>query len=568
MELLSHPVVSVVILLGVLVFVHEAGHFLVGKAFGIAVESFSIGFGPQLISLRRKETVYRIGILPLGGYVKFYGSTRSEPVPEHIKGREFYKASLIGRIATVSAGPLANFILAIGIFTGLVMYGIQSPPAVVGQVMAGSPAENAGLEFGDRVTRIDGEEIRSWKDLSRAIESLPGESIAIEVDRNGVQVPLTIVPDTVDDSELGKQKGRIGISPLMVPNTITITDLDGPAGAAGWVTGMRVISAQLDRSEPVEIRYWPELSKIIDKAKIDPSIQTLILKAVKDEKKIGEGEKKKGASVSEPLVLSIPVDKLRGVGMEAALGFTDSQLTIEALTDKAKGLSFDLKPGDHIESWNGKEFSQLVELGQVLADYAKATASVSIIRDGLPVQKELALAPVELQKAEGKVTRYSLPVSFLGALEKPELVTEQYSNPFKALVYGFNETSYAIEMIAVSVAGLFTGQMPLNALGGPIAIAKVASDSAKLGLQTFLFSMAWLSVNLGLLNLFPIPVLDGGQLVLLFAEGVKRRPISEVVVENYQKIGFVMVLALIIMATYNDLGRFWANMVKSMEAMF
>lgn len=568
MELLSHPVVSVVILLGVLVFVHEAGHFLVGKAFGIAVESFSIGFGPQLISFRRKETVYRIGILPLGGYVKFYGSTRSEPVPEHIKGREFYKASLIGRIATVSAGPLANFILAIGIFTGLVMYGIQSPPAVVGQVMAGSPAENAGLEFGDRVTRIDGEEIRSWKDLSRAIESLPGESIAIEVDRNGVQVPLTIVPDTVDDSELGKQKGRIGISPLMVPNTITITDLDGPAGAAGWVTGMRVISAQLDRSEPVEIRYWPELSKIIDKAKIDPSIQTLILKAVKDEKKIGEGEKKKGASVSEPLVLSIPVDKLRGVGMEAALGFTDSQLTIEALTDKAKGLSFDLKPGDHIESWNGKEFSQLVELGQVLADYAKATASVSIIRDGLPVQKELALAPVELQKAEGKVTRYSLPVSFLGALEKPELVTEQYSNPFKALVYGFNETSYAIEMIAVSVVGLFTGQMPLNALGGPIAIAKVASDSAKLGLQTFLFSMAWLSVNLGLLNLFPIPVLDGGQLVLLFAEGVKRRPISEVVIENYQKIGFVMVLALIIMATYNDLGRFWANMVKSMEAMF
>jgi regulator of sigma E protease len=108
----------------------------------------------------------------------------------------------------------------------------------------------------------------------------------------------------------------------------------------------------------------------------------------------------------------------------------------------------------------------------------------------------------------------------------------------------------------------------LNALGGPIAIAKVASDSVKMGWQSFIFAMSWLSVNLGLLNLIPIPVLDGGQLVLLFAEGAMRRPVSEAVIENYQKIGFVMVLALIIMATYNDLGRFWTSMLKGLSGIF
>ncbi len=431
-------------------------------------------------------------------------------------------------------------------------------------------ADTAGLKFGDRVTSIDGEKIHSWKDLSRAIEGLPGESIAIEVVRDGIAVSLIIVPDAVDDSELGKQKGRIGISPLMVPNTITITDPNGLAAAAGWRTGMKVVSAQTDSNQPVEINYWPELDEFIKTSTADGAVQVLTFKAVNVTKPQDEKNNQSDSIYGEPLALTINSDKLKGSSIEAALGLTDSQLTIEALNEKSKikAGDFALQPGDHIESWNGKEYSQLLELGGVLSDYANPSATVSIVRDGARLEKEVALAPVELQKAEGKVTRYSLPVSFLGALEKPELVTEQYSNPFKALAYGFQETAYAIEMIGVAVAGLFTGQMPLNALGGPIAIAKVASDSAKLGLQTFLFSMAWLSVNLGLLNLFPIPVLDGGQLVLLCAEGIKRRPISEVVVENYQKIGFVMVLALIIMATYNDLGRFWANMVKSMETLF
>ena len=130
------------------------------------------------------------------------------------------------------------------------------------------------------------------------------------------------------------------------------------------------------------------------------------------------------------------------------------------------------------------------------------------------------------------------------------------------------ETVRQTGVIAAAVYGLFTGDMPLKALGGPISIAKVASDSVKMGWMTFASALALISVNLGLLNLFPIPVLDGGQLVLLAPEGIRRRPLSVLAIENFQKIGFVMVLALIAMATYNDLSRFWTSMLEGVAGFF
>ena len=151
---------------------------------------------------------------------------------------------------------------------------------------------------------------------------------------------------------------------------------------------------------------------------------------------------------------------------------------------------------------------------------------------------------------------------------EPEPLVERYSNPFRAVAYGVRQTAVQTHELFGNVISLVSGEIPLKALGGPMLIAKVAGDSARRGWQTFIASMALISVNLGLLNLFPIPVLDGGQLVLMLVEGLKRRPLSEAALENFQKVGFTMVLALVVLATYNDLSRFWRSMLESVVGKF
>jgi len=142
-------------------------------------------------------------------------------------------------------------------------------------------------------------------------------------------------------------------------------------------------------------------------------------------------------------------------------------------------------------------------------------------------------------------------------------VIEKYSNPLSALRYGFEETGRQMVMITGALFHLVSGEIPVKALGGPIMIAKVAGDSAKLGWQAFLTSLAMISVNLGLVNLFPIPVLDGGQMILFSVEGILRRPLSERAMEAFHKLGFICVMALVLLATYNDLSRFWKSMLTS-----
>jgi regulator of sigma E protease len=204
---------------------------------------------------------------------------------------------------------------------------------------------------------------------------------------------------------------------------------------------------------------------------------------------------------------------------------------------------------------------------QLLAN-TSPTVTVTILRHLQRRDVEVPLKGIEAQRADGPVTIYTLPVSFWGQSIEPEPVIEKYDSPFAALAYGLKQTGAETRELIGNVVSLITGDIPLKALGGPMLIAKVAGDSARRGFQTFLGSMALISINLGLLNLFPIPVLDGGQLVLMGAEAVRRRPLREAAIENFQKVGFAMILALVVLATYNDLSRFWKSMLESVVGLF
>ncbi len=560
MEILSNPVVATVIFLGILVFVHEAGHFLVGKLCGIPVEIFSIGFGPSLFNFNRNKTNYRISIIPLGGFVKFYGMVPSEPVPEHIKGREFYRAPLLARLATIAAGPIANFLLGVVAFALIGMIGMQHPKAIVGEIMPGSPAEKSGLQFMDVITAVNGEPIRYWRDLERVISENPMAKLQVKVKRsNGSNADLTIVPEAIEDKNLAKTKGRIGISPNFIPPILTVIE-KGPAAAAGLKTGDRVKSITWN-GVSAPLKYYRQMLEILNQPVKTPQTELVF--------SVESLPSQNGDSAAQPEIKDIAID-ISGISFENSselvgkLGLSDSQLTIDD-PDKESSV---LQRGDYLVSWNDQPIGTIFGLNEIIVDNRLPEVRLTIIRNGETMVVKPQLKPVDVQKIEGKVTIYTLAVTFLGSLEQGELIEERYTNPIAAVNFGISETFSKSSMIAGAVIGLFTGDMPLKALGGPIAIAKVASDSVKLGFLPFLNILALISINLGLLNLIPIPILDGGQLLLIGAEGIARKPLPESAIEGFQKIGFVMILALIAMVTYNDLGRFWASMMQGFSTLF
>ncbi len=557
MDLLSHPLIAIVLLIGLLVFFHEMGHFLVGKACGIAVEVFSIGFGPVILSWSRRETNYRISLLPLGGYVKFYGALPSETVPPEVKGREFHRAHVGKRIATVAAGPLANFLLAIATFAGMGWVGIPLPPPVVGEIMEGSPAAKAGLQFMDRIRSINDVAIETWRDVQTQIVGAPGRPLHLEVERDGQRLKIEVVPSAVDDPDglTQKPRGQIGIAPSFIPATLTLTDPLGVAAGVGLKTG-DYVEALIVNGEKTPIRYWRQLESALRRIWADPAV-TEIVWTVKP-----VIYKADGNDFGPERSVAMSLSGVRVLDREPweQIGITHAQLTIAAIDDTS--LTALLQPGDQIIQWGDVAVKDAFQYRDAVMAKQAPSMEVTVLRQGKPLTQTIPLKSHDVQKAGGKEIFHSLPVSFLGAMESPEPVIEQYRNPLKAIAYGVRETLDKTVLIGSMVAGLFTGDMPLGALGGPIAVAKVASDSVKMGWMAFFGSLAMISINLGLLNLFPIPVLDGGQLLLLFTEGVRRRPLPEIVVENYQKIGFVMILAVLVLATYNDLSRFWASMLK------
>lgn len=553
-EILSHPIPAVVILLGLLVFVHEFGHFIVGRLSGIAVETFSLGFGPKIISVNFRGTEYRLSWIPLGGYVKFAGAHPAESIPAGLPGRPFRETPLPLRAATILAGPAANFVMAVVVYAILGASGIPHPPPSIGEVIDGSPAEAAGIRHGDVFTSIDGKPTTTWRDIESKIASSPGQKLTITVKRGEGETTLELTPAKVDTTDiLGKPVsiGRAGIALGMQPPIITVTKPDSPAAKAGLVTGDRIDAVTI-AGERRDIKSYADLEVAFRDA--NQSNAGLVLHAsTTTPTKSDVGTSPRDVTI-EP-----------GVPLAKDFGLHDSQLTVAEAKEGAKEA---LQPGDWIAGWNGAPVRDLYDLTEKLLANTSPTARVKVVRGGTDVESEINLTPVDVQKPEGLVTMYRLPVIFWAQPEDPEPVIEKYDGLISAVGYGISETGRQTAELGGTLVRLFTGDIPLKALGGPMLIAKVAGDSARHGWQTFLASMALISINLGLINLFPIPVLDGGQLVLMAAEGVKRRPLRETAIENFQKVGFAMIMALVVLSTYNDLSRFWKSMLASVAGLF
>jgi regulator of sigma E protease len=424
---------SFAFVLGVLVFVHELGHFLAAKRVGIRVLKFQLGFNPTIISFRRGDTEYGIGALPLGGYVKMAGESPEEP--RSGRSDEFLSKTKWQRFQVLIMGPVMNLLLAL-IVTAVVLYkGAEVPiyedqPPVIGAIAAGSPAEKAGVQIGDRMTSVAGHRVDTWKDFLLTVGTRPNREIAIGLIRGGAPMTLQVTPTPAADSRF--EIGDVGVFPDVHPR----------------VPGV-------NRGEP---------------------------------------------------------------------------------GDRAG-----IKPGDVIAAVNGKTITFRSQLMDAIATHPEQPVTISVLRDGhrLDIQ-----ASPERRGAKG----------WLG-IQIAEATKSIQPGPLEAVRMSVQQNIQGAGLIFQTIWGLMTRQTSPKQLLGPVAIAQLSGEYAQVGWIALLGLMANISLNLGLLNLLPIPVLDGGHIFIMALEGVARRDFSVRVKEKMLLAGFVVLMMLMVTVIYNDLAR-------------
>lgn len=446
-----------VVTLGILVSIHEFGHFWVARRCGVKVLRFSVGFGKSLWSRTdRHGTEFSIAAIPLGGYVKMLDE-REGPVAEYEKHLSFNAQSVMARIAIVAAGPIANFLLAILALWIMYMAGIRTLMPQVGEVLPNTPAAAAGILPGDEIVAVNGHETVGWQAVNMELLSFIGETTALTLSvRSGEpgQVPDGVVRDRrveVSDWMMGEEQPNpirsLGIVPFTpkVPAIIGRLEEGGAAMAVGFHEGDRVVSVN---REPV--RGWVHFVEIIRSSP--------------------------GQS------LSVQMDRQ---GQRESL-----TVTPRSRTDEGVGIGY-IGAGVQSVAW-------------------------------------------------------------------PEaLVRNLQYGPFQALAKGAQATWSLTSMTLESLWKMVTGLVSVKNLSGPITIAKVAGTSLESGLENFLYFLAMLSVSLGVLNLLPVPVLDGGHLLFYTVELVRGKPLSEKTQMLGLKIGVTLVVGVMMLAMYNDLSRFF-----------
>lgn len=426
---------SFLVVLGILVFIHELGHFIIAKLSGVGVLKFSLGFGPKLIGIKRGETEYLISALPLGGYVKMVGESPGEEISPEDKEKSFTNKPVSKRAAIVVAGSIMNLVLAFVLLPFIYLIGIQVPTylekeAIVGYVVKDEAADRAGLKNGDIIISIDDNQIKNWEELSNVIISNPNKSMNLKIKRDGEIKEIKFA------TEASLQTGG-GVAGFLPPMSPTVGGLNKgfPADVAGLQIGDTIISVA-----GIKINHWIELQQAIQGSK-------------------GEGQ----------------------------------QIFIKRGSET---FDVNMKP-----QWS---------------DDIKAYV--------------IGISPIQ------------------------ETITRRYG-PIGALIEGTKKMGELTIMTFVVIKKLFFGEISIKTLGGPLMIAQVAGQAAETGLTAFLSLMAFLSLQLGILNLLPIPVLDGGYLVFFGIEAMRGKPLSEKVIMVAQQIGIALLVLLMVFVTYNDILR-------------
>jgi regulator of sigma E protease len=432
------------ILLGILIFVHELGHFLFAKIANVKVLKFSLGFGPRVLGRKYGETEYQISAVPLGGYVKMLGEESVDEITDEDRPRAYNAQSAPKRILIVLAGPFFNIFFAAIVFGLISVSGVPVPYPDIGKVAEDSPAARAGIVTGDRVLSINGNEVRGWDEVETLMNRTSGDALLFKVRRDGTVLDLSVKPERKTEKDIFGEKRDawyIGISPLLHPEVGEVTK-GSPAEKAGLRRGDRVIAIG-----ETSLKTWQDMTEIIHE-------------------------------------------------------------------NPERPLRFKVRRDDSI-----KEFVITPEKSAITAPGGE--------------KKEIGLIGVR-PLGNDFIKRYG---------------------PVEAVYFGVAKTWDVSVLTVVSIVKLIQRIIPAETIGGPILIFQMAGQQAAHGPLSFFTFLAIISINLGILNLLPIPILDGGHLLFLGIEVVRGKPLTEKVMMVAQRVGLALIITLMVFAFYNDIMR-------------
>ena len=594
---ISSNVVLVIIGIGLLIFIHELGHFLVAKKIGVRVHAFSLGFGPAIISKQFGETEYRVSLIPLGGYVKLAGEQREDSNTG--EAWEFMSKKPWQRAAVLVAGVTCNTILAFILFIVAFQVGVPFITSEIGQAIPGGPAWEAGIRAGDKIVRINNVTDPDFEDIfiSVALNGSPA-GINMEIERDDETFNVNVVPEY--DASVGVQ--RIGIAPastLEVDKIFTVEKADTPAQVSELnvndeilaVNGKAIATAN-DFRKIVNANPGKELNLAVLRneqkrdIKVTPSVVTRWMIGLSCATSKLDGVKKGSFAHSLGLekgdeVVRVNTHDIRGfselistvkdspdgmitlqvkrgneaknikftkLGEETVKEFSEGifphyGLTVDSTVEGFPAEISGIKPGDKITSISGEnitEWSQLLTL--VTASKGKE------FEIAWTHNYETVTKTIKSQKNE-KNAQGVLGIKFR---EKKEYRRYGF---FKACGVGTHKTVINIKRIYLTIQGFVSKKLSTKALGGPVLIAQASYASAQSGIGKLMYFLAIISINLAVINILPVPVLDGGHLMFLGIEKLKGSPVSEKTMAIANYIGMGLVLTLMIYATKNDIMR-------------
>ena len=436
------------VVLGVLVAFHELGHFLAARWVGVKVLKFSLGFGPKLFGRQMGETEYLLSAIPLGGYVKLFGEDETEATTQEDRARSFAHKGLWGKVLIVAAGPGFNFILAYFIFAGWLATGtplfvptFQDLTPDIEAMVPGSPADVAGIQVGDRVSRVNGEAISTRTELFDAVAKSNGQALTLEIKRDGQIKTLKVTPTTTSGPQTSAQEPGYYLGVEEAPPLVTSVMQSSPAAKAGLQTGDHVVSI-----DGQTIHTWSQMTGIVKES-------------------------------------------------------PNRQLQVEVLREGHR-ISLTVTPTVEKAMVNG----QSVDIGKI-------------------------------------------------GISGPGRSIMRSSTPLLSLYDGLGATWGWTELTAIGLYKMVVGDISSKNIGGPLTIANISGEAASQGASSVVFLIAILSINLGVLNLLPIPILDGGHLLFFLIEGILRKPLGERQREIAQQAGLVLLVGVMIFAFWNDLER-------------
>lgn len=536
-----------IILISSLIFVHELGHFTLAKLFGVRVLTFSLGFGPKVLRLRGRETEYCVSLIPLGGYVRMLEASKSEFVLPEDADRTFESLPLYKRILIVLAGPVMNLTFPVLLYFSTFVGEEPFLPPTVGQVIAGKPAEGK-LFPGDRIMEVDGQTVGTFDEVRRLVAQHPNEPLVFKVFREHRHVDVEITPRPMQSSGAVQAAGRsvvelsptqpagIGILSSAPSAVVGVPGADSPAYRAGLRT-FDVVT----RVAGGEVRRFMDLEAELLKNR-GSTVPITYLRPVKVESALG--------GYADMAVFEAGVVALTPSGKgESLLGRTGLELADLYLAVVPEDTSFyraGLRPTDKLLRVDGLEVSSWRHLREQMLNQPEREYQLEYLAaaDGQVRQVAVRVPSGELNRV-----RNFVPLAPEEWVEHPA--------PLRYAMRKAVEATVGVTLFVLDGMYRFAqGRLSMDTLSGPMAIYELTGQERKKGTANFVWVMALISINLGLLNLLPIPVLDGGHLMFFGLEAAIRRPLPLRAKEIAHLVGMAIVLVLIAVALKNDLEKF------------